>query len=110
MIYIIEKKLDPNSINNEISWSIYNGNIKNIEKLISSGFDIDTVIRKHNERRIYEATPITLAVLNNNLDLVKFFFINGANLHIKDSDGKTPLEIAIEHGSDDIVKYLKERI
>lgn len=48
------------------------------------------------------------AVIKNDIDTVKRFIQAGANLNIKDKDGRTPLMYAIREDNEEIVKLLEE--
>jgi ankyrin repeat protein len=55
-------------------------------------------------------TPLHLAVILNNLKLVKLLIENGAKHNILDNKSKTPLELAIDNDNKDIIEYLKINI
>lgn len=52
-------------------------------------------------------TPLHYAVENYDVELMQILVFNGADLTLKNKDGKTPLDIAIEQNDDDVVDYFK---
>jgi len=55
-------------------------------------------------------TPLHEAITSGQLDLVKFFVENGANLNQRTKNkGYTPLQLAIVGNQSDIVKYLLDK-
>ena len=54
-------------------------------------------------------TPLHIAILNDDLDLVKFFAEAGANLEATDEAGGTALHVAAWDGHTEIAKYLVEQ-
>ena len=56
-----------------------------------------------------EFTPLTYAVAKNNLEIVETLIASGAKIDQKDDRGQLPLEIAVERGYIEIVKFLKEK-
>jgi len=73
---------------------IKNGNLEELKKLISDGFDPNSIDNKGN-------TPIYYAIKKGDKSIVKLLLDSGANLNIKFKDYNTPLIFAIE--KDDIV-------
>ena len=55
-----------------------------------------------------EFTPLTYAVAKNDLEIVETLIASGAKVDQKDDRGQLPLEIAVERGYIEIVKFLKE--
>jgi hypothetical protein len=58
-------------------------------------------------RNDMDRTPLMLAVLNNDVSLVKLFLSYGADVHAKDMYGKTPLMLAQEKGFVEIQEMLQ---
>ena len=52
-------------------------------------------------------SPLHCAAYHGHLDIVKYFFENGAWLNAKDNKGWSPLDYAISYCKDDTAKYLK---
>ncbi|KAJ5076860.1 serine/threonine-protein kinase sty13 [Anaeramoeba ignava] len=83
-----------------ITEAIWNDDLKEIQKLISSGEDI-------NKRSEFSGqTPIYLALQKNKKEIVRYLVENGANLNIIDNNGLTPLMIAVDSESHDMVEFL----
>ena len=51
-------------------------------------------------------TPLHWAVLNRQKEFVQFLLDNRADANIKNSDAKTPLDLAVEDENDDMVVWL----
>ncbi len=77
----------------------YDNHLKGAQFLIDNGADIDTF----SEGWFYE-TPLHLAVYKNATDMVSLLVKNGANTEVKNSEGKTPKELAIQLGFKEIEK------
>ncbi len=54
-------------------------------------------------------TPISFAVANGKLDALRILAEAGADLTVRDSAGRTLVEMATAHGHEDIAGFLKER-
>ena len=68
----------------------------------SSNFDINV-----QDEKGY--TPLMYAIMNHNLDMVKFLVENGANINLCNKKGQSPLEIAYLYNCEDIATYLLEK-
>ena len=53
-----------------------------------------------------EQSPLHLAVINGNLEVVKYLIENGADIMIQDELHNYPLDYAIEEKDDKILRYL----
>lgn len=53
-------------------------------------------------------TALMTAIMNENFEAVRLLLINGANIHLKNSDGKTPLALAKDNNNQTIIELLKE--
>lgn len=58
-----------------------------------------------NSRDSSERTPLHLATVNGNLNIIRTLIEAGANVNLQDGDGKTPLVKAIECNHDDLVQF-----
>ena len=57
--------------------------------------------------KIYKkTTPLLIAILLGNLDIVQYLISEGANIECKTTKGLTPLHIASKKGHLDIIQYL----
>lgn len=52
---------------------------------------------------LVDETPLFYACLNENTDIVQILLDNSANIFIKDTESKTPLDLAVETENDDII-------
>eukprot|EP00435_Cladocopium_sp_Y103_P068034 s32_g30.t3 len=53
-------------------------------------------------------TALHLAATWGHLDVVRLLVESGADHHLTAHDGKAPLDVALEHGHDEIVRFLSE--
>lgn len=64
-----------------------------------------------NQVRITSAnkkwTPLHLAVMDGNREMVDLLLANGANMHATNTDGKTPLTIADDNGHEELAALLR---
>lgn len=60
-----------------------------VTKLLEDGHDVD-------ETEFRDATGLTIAVLQNDLEMVKFLTDKGANNYFEDIDGKKAIDYAVE--------------
>jgi ankyrin repeat protein len=81
-------------------WSITNNLPEYVKKSIESGANI-------NNCRDYN-TPLTKAIYNSRLDIVKILVEAGVNINKKNTDGNTALMCATRINNLEIVKYLVE--
>lgn len=52
-------------------------------------------------------TPLMMGAKNNAMDTVKLLLEHGADKSIKDNNGKTAYDLAVENGNMDIAELLK---
>eukprot|EP01156_Anaeramoeba_ignava_P014490 Anaeramoba_ignava/a609347_174.p1 GENE.a609347_174~~a609347_174.p1 ORF type:complete len:459 (+),score=92.98 a609347_174:240-1616(+) len=83
-----------------ITEAIWNGDLKEIQKLIKAGEDIN------KQSEFSGQTPIHLALQENKREIAIYLVENGANLNIIDNNGLTPLMIAVDIPSRDMVELL----
>ena len=55
-------------------------------------------------------TALHFAVSNDNIDTLKYLLSVGANPFIKDSDGETPYDLAMDYGVTEIINILKDQM
>ncbi|WP_027407251.1 ankyrin repeat domain-containing protein [Anaerovibrio sp. RM50] len=70
--------------------------------LVDNGINIDNI-----SKSLYGSRPFITASRNHLYDLVDLFADNGANINIKDTYGKTAMDIAIDRKDLETVKYLQ---
>ena len=87
----------------ELYKSVYLGRNSKVEKLVKSGVNIN--VHSPNSKR----TPLHLAASRGKADIAKILVENGANLEIKNADGKTALHIAIDSSKAEVIKYLHSK-
>ncbi|HQA20100.1 MAG TPA: ankyrin repeat domain-containing protein, partial [Bacilli bacterium] len=52
-----------------------------------------------------EQTPLHMAVINGNLEMVKFLINSGADYMLMDEKNNLPIDYAIDEGDVEIIKY-----
>lgn len=72
--------------------------------LKEKGADINVKAPEEQE----EATPLTLALLNNSAEVFKFLLAQGVDTKVRVQDGRTPLQDAAFKGNTDIMRVLLE--
>lgn len=97
-------KLIPETNDTILHTAISVGN-KNILRIVIENLnDEHQIINVKNNKGW---SPLHLAVMNNDLDVVKLLVEKGADISIMDNTSKTPLEIAFDNNFTDIFEYLK---
>lgn len=84
---------------------IYDLPLKLIETILEYGIDIDSINKNYS-------TPLYLASMDGNIDLIHILLNRGANIdtsHISYHRARRPLHIASEHGKLDAINLLLER-
>lgn len=78
--------------------SVKNENIEDVKKFLASGADVNS--------KSDVATPLNLAAVERNIDIVELLIANGANSNVKDIQGYTPLHRAAFDGHKEIAELL----
>ncbi len=78
--------------------AVDNGHLEMVRELLDSGADVNA----------NNGWPLRAATGNGHLEVVKELVRSGADVNLKQSDGKTALELAKTRGHTAIVSYLKE--
>ncbi len=98
--YLIQKNLDPNSNNKDnetplhkLCDNVSENNVAIAEVLINGGADI-------NAKDTFGNTPLISAIMTNNTQLVAHLIQKGADLKIKNNDGKNAEDIMAENQYD----------
>ncbi len=71
-----------------------------LDRLATMGFDVN--VQRAEDLR----TPLHLEAMTGQLDDVKVLLSHGAKLDARDSEGKTPLDLARENEGTVVVEYL----
>jgi Zn-dependent protease with chaperone function len=78
------------------------GNVEHMEILVNAGADI-------NYQQLHTAwTPLLSAIYSGKPEAVKYLLARGADTHLTDSYGLSPLAHAIKQGNKDIIQLLRE--
>ncbi|ESO07019.1 hypothetical protein HELRODRAFT_171057 [Helobdella robusta] len=94
-------KPEPKSIN--MTASIRKGDINTIEDAFESQeYDV-------NGRDKFYRTPLMIAILNSDINLVKILVSKGAYVNVRDNFLWTPLHLACHVGNIDIVQFLLQK-
>lgn len=54
-------------------------------------------------------SPLHVACLKNQIDIVKYLLIKGANINVRDNKENSPLDLALDHGWIDLAQFLKDK-
>src|SRR3989338_10363044 len=82
--------------------AIEKGDIKEIERLLASGADV-------NERRFDNYTPLHVAAFYSQANVAALLIEKGADVNAKDNYGRTPLYVAAWYGKADVVALLLKK-
>lgn len=83
--------------------AMFQQNIQIVEMLIDYGLDVNAIGPKNGY------TPLHDAVWGNNPAAAKLLLEKGADPHIKNKEGQTPLEKAKSEGKEDLVNVLERK-
>ncbi|CAK79451.1 unnamed protein product (macronuclear) [Paramecium tetraurelia] len=93
--YYLQKGIDINVIDNKgsspLHWAAYSGSYNAVNFLISWNANLNL------QDTDTSVTPLHLATMQANSRIVRKLLMKGADRSIKDSNGKTPLDLAIEN-------------
>ena len=80
---------------------VRNPDIELLKYLVSLGANVNasfevTIYNEKGRRAccLFTPSPLHLAVSDNRIEVLRFLVSNGADVHAKDRDGKTPLDVA----------------
>jgi len=97
---IVEYLEGENKKSNDFKNALKQGDLSSVENLIQRGARV-------NKEWEDGDTPLSIAICNENLDLIKYLVEHGANINQKyGKDDDTPLHDAVIMGNKNIVKYL----
>jgi ankyrin repeat protein len=87
------------SCSSTLETEIRNGNASGVKEFIDSKVDI-------NSKDESGATPLMIAALEGQVDIIKLLLNEKAEVNAKDENGWTPLMIATTNGYDEVVELL----
>jgi len=93
--------MSPSEATELLRKSVSDGNKENFYRSLVMGADVNNV---DNENK----SVLLLAVMSNKTEMVEVLIHKGADVNIKSKGGNTPLSMARDLGSDDIVKLLTD--
>ncbi len=86
--------------------------LRAVQAWLASRSNVNSVsLPPHGDRRFNGMTPLHLAVLRGNTDLVAFLAMNGADMFLPDAQGVSALELSEQHytpGSRSIIKIFAD--
>lgn len=82
--------------------AMFQKNIKVVQMLVDYGLDVNAIGPKNGY------TPLHDAVWGNNPEAIRFLLSKGANPDIKNHDGLTPKEKAIQEGKTDLAEIFDQ--
>lgn len=77
---------------------------KAVKALVASGADVNAPMIETYD----EVTPLLAASRRNNAEVVRELIAAGAKADVRDTKGRTPLDLAREGKSEEVVKVLRE--
>ncbi|OEJ14534.1 hypothetical protein BFL38_05715 [Brachyspira hampsonii] len=91
----------------DVSYRIsFDKNKEMFKILVENGFDLESRIKTGISDYDYDYTPLMIAALRNDYDMVKYLLDKGANPNTANNENKTALTIANDYGKFDISKLL----
>lgn len=94
------KKIDPDQASELLLYSASLGRMKIVESLLNFGIDVNIAGKE-------QRTALIVASKFDQPDMVKYLLGRGADKTLKDSKGKTALDIARESGNKKVVEALQ---
>ncbi len=82
----------------ELYDAIRKGDSKKVSSIVKSGINLNPLNKNW--------TPLMIAVLRKNIDIIEIFLKNGADINFRNNKGQTPLHIASRWGHPEVVDYL----
>lgn len=102
-LWLIQQKADVNLQSKDgghpLLGAAYNGDLVLLEALLNAGAKVNLTTQ-------FGQNALHYAAMNGKLDAVKFLLERGADRTAKDIDGKTPKDLAIENGYNEVAKLL----
>jgi ankyrin repeat protein len=77
------------------------GNVDSVRALLQHGADISATIRESGE------TPLHMAASWGKVDVVRALLEAGANKTARDRQGRTPFDLAVRNGQDEVARLLR---
>jgi ankyrin repeat protein len=84
-----------------VCWAASSGRQQVIKYLVSVGANVNTQDKPHGWNALHRA------VLFGQLETVQLLISLGCDFNAKDNDGLTPIQLAQEQGTKEIVEFLK---
>lgn len=86
---------------NELYQAIRRGDKKKVQEIINSGLNLNPKGKQW--------TPLMIAVLRNDKEMVDLLLKNNADIHLRNTKGQTPLHLAARWGKKEMVEHLIQR-
>jgi|TARA_Y100001968_G_scaffold177561_1_gene162663 ankyrin repeat protein len=87
------------TIHQKLIFAARGRNLRLVEERIAEGADIDYQDPQHG-------SALIAAINNNDVRLIQFLIEKGINVNLQVNRGVVPLEVALHHASDDVVRLL----
>lgn len=85
---------------NAVELAVEEGRIEIVKEFLTNNYDINTCRNKMKATLLYRAAN------RNQLDIVKYLIQEGANVNLKDTNGRGPLFAAVLGNSEDVIRFL----
>ena len=92
-----------------LSMQVNAGNLEGAEWLLNIGADVDTItIDPRDPKNLYaRETPLHIAIMNHNLEMVKLLFKHKSNHYLMQRND-TVVMLSVKHGTFEITQFLLE--